>query len=196
MKILVIEDKAQHQESARATLQGHDVTILTSFEEAVEALEETVDRKKVQQGMQDAGFAQLPEDKELRQKYWDLKDQLMNQAIAPFPYDVVLTDMMMPMSGLTLAPGYFKPSEQVPYGYVIALRAALRGAKYVAMVTDTNHHHGAMSAALDQLSSGYYTEGFKPNFLINGAKCMFVHAPFTDDQSKNWGQVLKDLIAE
>jgi len=106
-----------------------------------------------------------------------------------FPYEVVLTDMMMPMCQSVLTQN-FNPVEQVPYGFVIALKATLCGAKFVAMVTDTNHHKGAMSAALDSLGDSYYRDCFKPNFTINGAKVMFVHAPFvqkvTRDVPCNW----------
>src|SRR3989344_5957034 len=73
-------------------------------------------------------------------------------------FETVLVDMMMPAGKTGAAGGNCNPDEQVPYGFVIALRAALRGAKYVAMVTDTNHHKSAMSAALDCLGSGYYPE--------------------------------------
>jgi len=139
MKILVVEDKQMHRDSARETLQGHDLAIVESFDEAMRLLEDKTD------------------------------------------FEVVLTDMMMPMSRKTLAPEAFNRGEQVPYGFVIALRAALMGAKFVAMVTDTNHHKGAMSAAIDCLGSGYYHEGFSPNFEINGAKVMFVHTPFVKD---------------
>jgi len=103
-----------------------------------------------------------------------------------FPFDVVLTDMMMPMSREKLASEFFNFGEQVPYGFVIALKAALRGAKFVAMVTDTNHHAGAMSAAIDHLGDCYYRErGFKPNFVVNGAKVMFVHTPFIEEFRKD-----------
>lgn len=137
MKVLVIEDKLMHQQSAMETLVGHDLTIASSYDEAI----------KIMSGDE-------------------------------FPYEVVLTDMMMPMSRQTLAPDAFNSREQVPYGFVLALMASQRGARFVAMVTDTNHHQGAMSAALDHLGSAYYHEGFNPNFVINGAHAMFIHTPF------------------
>jgi CheY-like chemotaxis protein len=137
MKILVVEDKQIHQQSARDTLVGHDVTIIDSFDEAMRLLV--------------AGS-----------------------------FEVVLTDMMMPMSRKTLARDLYDPEVQVPYGFVIALRAALCGAKFVAMLTDTNHHKSAISAALDHIGGASY-HAFKPNFEINGAKAMFVHTPFVKD---------------
>lgn len=163
MKILIIEDSLKHQDSARQTLVGHDVTIIGSFKEAKKHL----------------------------------------STYGTFPYDVVMTDMNMPMNRDDLADGVWNPSELVPYGLILALRAAKCGAKYVAMVTDTNHHKNAMSNALDLISKPYfeaYEDSISPNFIINGAKCMFVHAPCLkgqDDPAKNgkdWGRVLKHLL--
>ncbi len=168
MKVLVIEDKEIHCQAAIETLVGHEVTIVRSFDRAMEILTATA------------------------------------QSVIPFPFEAVLTDMMMPMSQYTLDPRLFNYKEQVAYGFIIALRATLCGAKFVAMVTDTNHHMGAMSAAIDHLSDAYYREeGFQPNFLINGAKVMFVHTPFIRDivagervyERKDWGRVLADLTS-
>ncbi len=101
-------------------------------------------------------------------------------------FEAALVDMMMPAGKSGAARGMCNSDEQVPYGFVLALTAASCGAKYVAMVTDTNHHKSAMSAALDYLGGGYYPEdGFKPNFVINGARVMFVHAPFVEDIVKD-----------
>lgn len=113
-----------------------------------------------------------------------------------FNYEVVLTDMMMPMSALTIAPELFDPEEQVPYGFVIALKAVLRGAKYVAMVTDLNHHRAAISGALDDIDAAFAYGVVTPNFEINGARVMFIHSPFTPERCKDWGKVLDDLLRE
>ena len=137
MKVLVIEDSDKHRQAARDTLEEHELTVLCTFDEAMEVLKD-----------------------------------------GPVHCDVVLTDLMMPMSPTMLRPELYDPAVQVPYGFVIALKAALAGARHVAVVTDTNHHEGAISAALDYLGHAYYSEGFEPNFNINGAVCMFVHAPF------------------
>lgn len=161
MRILVIEDSVKHQDAARETMLDHELTIASTYDEAVELLTEYG-----------------PEDRELIRRH-----SLPKGETIPLPFDVVLIDMMMPMGGReTLAPGIYHPTDQVPYGFVLALRAAARGAKYVAMVTDTNHHQSAMSAALDLISGAYYREGCRPNFEINGAKVMFVHAPFLEDK--------------
>jgi len=181
MKVLVIEDKAIHQDSARDTLAEHDLTIVFSYAEAMKIL-----------------------------RPWPHNEN--------FDFEVVLVDMMMPMSKETLVPEAFNADGQVPYGFVLALMAAHRGAKYVAMVTDTNHHEGAMSAALDNLCPSYYDDlsaKYVTLFTIEGAKVVFVHAPFVyrkgskapfehqmeccsmegcSEEGKDWGRVLKDLI--
>ena len=202
MRILVIEDKELHRQAAKQTISGHKLTIVKSFDKAMELMEETIDKNEFQRLMTKAGFKEKPslENEELWNKYWDEWDKAKKESMSPFPFEVVLTDMMMPMSLQTLSPEVFRLNEQVPYGFIIALQAAYRGAKYVAMVTDTNHHQGAMSAAIDHLSGAYYQEGFRPNFEINGAKVSFVHAPFcavgdTGEKGKDWGQVFKDLIS-
>lgn len=182
MRILVIEDKVAHRRSAEETLCDHEVTIVTSFDKAMDLMKRQIDMGKVNRCLVEAGFSTAPdsEDEERRSSYWKIWEEAESESMIPLPFEVVLTDMMMPMSSRTLSEG-FDPGEQVPYGFIIALKATLLGAKFVALVTDTNHHKGAMSAALDHLGSAYYREGFKPNFLINGARVMFVHAPFVED---------------
>lgn len=177
LRILVVEDKASHRKAAEETLSGHELTIVNSFDEAIEIMKEKVDQDNVQRLLVEAGFPERPADKALRDAYYKLRDEATAKSTIPFPFDVVLTDMMMPMSRKTIVPEVFNPEEQVPYGLIIALNAASRGAKYVAMVTDTNHHQGAMSAAIDHLGSAYYHDG-TPSFSVNGAKVLFVHAPF------------------
>lgn len=43
MKILVIEDKEIHQQSARETLKGHDLTIAVSFDAGINAMSASLD---------------------------------------------------------------------------------------------------------------------------------------------------------
>lgn len=183
MRILVVEDKDMHRQSAKETLLGHEVTIVGSFDEAMDLMKETIDNEKVVLFMAEAGLPPKPDsnwEQERWSAYWRSHSAAEKKSVIPFPFEVVLTDMMMPMSRRTLAPGIFEYGEEVPYGFVIALRAALFGVKYIAMLTDTNHHKGAMSASLDNLGSASYHSS-APNFEINGAKAMFVHSPFVAD---------------
>ncbi len=177
MRILIVDDKQMHRDSARETLADHDLTIVSSFDEAMDLLSEKVDEEKRSRLLAEAGLAnkQNSEDKAERVAWWDKHNELEAQCIIPFGFDAVLTDMMMPMSRRTLGPGIYKHGEQVPYGFVIALKAAARGAKLVALVTDVNHHMGAMSAAIDHLYE----------VAVNGAKVLFLHAQFVKDVIEN-----------
>lgn len=180
LNILVIEDKAAHRQAAIDQLADHNVKVVSSFFLGMQLLGGTaLDRSNNESG---------------RGNYQ--KD-----------FHVVLTDMNLPVSDMKgLSPECYKPGEEAPYGFVLALRAAQAGARYVGMLTDTNHHQGIMSHALDAMAAPYWGEcGWQSEqnsvFTINGAKCLFVHAPMTrkgDDTSsvrvKDWKAVLAYLM--
>jgi CheY-like chemotaxis protein len=156
VKILLVEDKEEHRQSARETLGGHDLSIFESFDEV--------------------------------RAFFDKCTFIPGLETGPsvvFDFDVVLTDMLMPTDQKRRrnADEASHVERQEPFGFIIALKAALLGAKYVAMVTDTNHHVQGMSSALDCIEQhnhgGEYDD--KPNFSINGAKVLFVHAPLIKD---------------
>jgi CheY-like chemotaxis protein len=217
MKILVVEDKEKHRKSAEETLAGHEVTIVGSFNEAMNLLKRKIDNENVKRLLLEAGHpTKNPyyEDGAKQKIYEEALFEAKEKSTIPFPFTVVLTDMMMPMSRETLAPGVYKPDELVPYGFIIALMAARAGAKFVAVVTDTNHHESAISAATDYLAPSYYRwwhnlhaeeAGDAPKtFNINDARVVYVHAPFIDEKranwsdevyAKDWARVLADLTA-
>jgi len=157
-----------HQDSARETLKEHEVTIVDSFEAATKKLTKYGRCSElVKSGMK-----------------WEEAEIYVKKPV----YDTVLTDMNLPMDKESLAPEVFNSTEQVPYGFVLALLAAAHGAKYIAMLTDTNHHQGAMSAAIDCIAPAYYVwysaeNREKPKvFHINNAVAIFVHTPFFEDK--------------
>jgi CheY-like chemotaxis protein len=188
MKILVIEDKEMHRTAAAETLAGHELTIVASFDAGIKAMSTEVDHKELERLKSVTNFPDYPRgvgatDKD--REAWDAKLRELEDQTRPRPqFDAVLTDMNMPMSRQTLAPGVYQYDAEVPYGFILALRASQIGAKYVAMVTDTNHHQGAMSAAIDHLGEAYY-RGTEEPFEINGAKVLFLHAPFVEDAIKD-----------
>jgi CheY-like chemotaxis protein len=115
-------------------------------------------------------------------------------------WDVVLTDLLMPAGrDAQGGVGLQYVGQEMPVGFALALLAALRGAKYVAVVTATNHHNHPASAMLDRLGSSYWRDGMRPNFVINGARAMFVHhTPVQVEglgEGKDWGKVLAALTA-
>lgn len=152
MRILVVEDKELYRASARKTLVGHEVTIVGFFDEAMELL--------------------------------PLRDEGEEPEAATYvpAFDAVLIDMMMPMIQKKTFPGPFQPCVAVPYGFIIALRAALCDVKYVAMVTVGE-------------AAGYGWPSSKT--VIDGAKVALTHAPFMEvGNSYDWGLVLRDLTAD
>ncbi len=102
-------------------------------------------------------------------------------------FDVVLTDLHMPMSSKTLGTDAFYLGGLVPYGILLMVEAARCGAKFVAVVTDLNHHSDPFSAAFDHYSRFPVT--------IDGAKVVMMHAPMCDG-AKDWATALERLMKE
>jgi CheY-like chemotaxis protein len=160
MKVLVIDDSPVHQESARQTLSGHDLTLATSYEEGFKALVPIVSHGNyVAKG--EKGRA----------------------------YDAVLCDLLMPAPGTMMteeAKREFENKEQ-PLGWALILRAVLNGTPFAALVSQTSHHDHPAAFALDAIDNvddawgdTKYQRGLpmkKPQFDINGAKVGFFHAP-------------------
>jgi CheY-like chemotaxis protein len=156
MKILIIDDNSVNLAAATLTLAGHDLTLVSEYDEAMKAL-----------------------DRET--------------------YEVVLTDLLMPAGREAQGPrGRPFIGQPMPVGFALALHAVLRGAKYVAVVTATNHHDHPASAMLDRLDRASWSDEMsRPRFVINGATVGFFHHPrvMVDGQEgKDWGKVLKALV--
>ena len=106
--------------------------------------------------------------------------------------DVLLTDLLMPAEAGKLGPtGMNYLGHEIPIGLVLAIRAAQTGIKYVAVVTDTNHHDHPMSAAVDWIS--YQDQKGQSHFFIEKTKTIVTHAPMKDGV-KDWDVVLAMLL--
>ena len=103
-------------------------------------------------------------------------------------FDVVLTDLHLPMSSEMLSQEAFKFGQLVPYGILLMIKAAQRGAKRVAVVIDLSHHSDPFSAAFDHFS--------RLPVKIDGAKVMMMHAHLLADGSKDWASALATLLGE
>lgn len=158
MKILVIDDSANHQKSAQQGLGTlHDLTVVGGHDEALKLLETKCDRAK----------------------YETLRDQYKEQGVKDYyqradaesrlPYwDAVLCDLLMPAGrNAQGGDGLKYVGQEMPIGWSLAITAALRGAKYVAVVTDMNHHHHPASAMLDSMN--------RTIFVLHGAKALFTN---------------------
>jgi CheY-like chemotaxis protein len=178
MRILVIDDSQVHLESAKQSLYGHEITVCPSADEALELLQPRYDeaaRKRIREEDDRGVYGDRRTDTEAwRKSYYDAMD-----ATRLLYWDAVLSDLLLP------APKYQQGSEgqrhvgkEMPVGWALVLQAALEGAKYIAVVTDTNHHDHPASALMDALGSTSFLNGRgAPKFIINGAKAGFYHSP-------------------
>ena len=196
MKILVIDSEKMHRDSARKTLEGHDLTVVSSFAEAMDIMKPKFDKEKERRLMRGTEFRNVTffeysgMNPQRKARYHKVTAEVMEASWVTPKFDVVLTDMMNPSHNQD-------STNQSPFGFLIVLRAAKIGTKHVAMVTDKKNEDGGIKDTLVYISTPWYQAGFQPNFEINGAKVLFTYAPLcTDDESKDWGQVLKDLLQE
>ena len=95
-------------------------------------------------------------------------------------FNVVLTDLYLPMSRYhgALSVEEIEIGKTVPYGLLIAIEAARRGAD-VAIVTDANHHRDCFSAAFDAMREPY---------IVNSKKVLLIN-----HCGKDWARALKLL---
>lgn len=98
-------------------------------------------------------------------------------------FDVVLTDLELPMSSHMLGSGFVLGKPE-PYGYAIAMEAARNGCKKIAIVTDGNHHSGPHQATFDRF--------IQAPIKIEGATLLMQFASTVDD-AKCWRTSLKRL---
>lgn len=166
MKILVFDDSPVHREAAVLTLAGHDLTVVSTYDEAQKALTPVKDyesfRKLHQSLLEKAGLApdfypvkrlMKGDDRKLTSeqdntKYYET-ERLAEDMTTTYPdFDVVLTDLMVPASAQACS-GSELVGTEMPIGTTIALLALVVGVKKVAVVTDMNHHKHPASAAFD-----------------------------------------------
>lgn len=102
-------------------------------------------------------------------------------------FDVALIDLLMPAEPTTLGDEARKEfvGREIAIGFPMALELSRLGIGKIAVATDTNHHNHPMSAVVDWFHSSALE--------VNGAKVFIMHAPMCDDDTKDWGKVLRDL---
>lgn len=142
LNILVIDDSVNHQQSARQVLGAeHNLTVVGTHDEALGLLETKCDEVKFE-----ALRAQYKE-----QGVEDYYERASAESRLPY-WDAVLCDLLMPAGrNAQGGEGLKYVGQEMPIGWSLAITAALRGAKYVAVMTDMNHHHHPASAMLDTM---------------------------------------------
>ncbi len=87
-------------------------------------------------------------------------------------YDAVLVDLLMPASKYLQGEGLHLAGQEMPVGIFLALLAAKNGAKYVALLTDSNHHAHPASACIDSFNE----HETKPTiFQVEGARVLLAN---------------------
>jgi hypothetical protein len=184
MKILVFDDKAIHLDAAKAQLgKEHDLTVVDSYDEARKLLRPHVDEDRAKEifatkfGDDDPNKSEGI-TKEVRSERLDFYyGEAKKQATIYPDFDAVLVDLLVPASGKEQGgPGTRFIGQEMPVGIFIALLAAKNGAKYVAVFTDSSHHHHPASACFDAFNKG---EMSPTPFTVNGAKVIL-------SNTRNW----------
>lgn len=122
--------------------------------------------------------------------------------------EIVLSDLMLPFTknesvgdeGLTKYP----LGTELPFGFIIALFSALTSSvKYIAILTDRDHHADPISAGLDHTGKIWWGEKHqdfvKPPFFINEKRMLVTFAPMSykdlNHPEKKWKEALDFLLS-
>jgi len=175
-KILVIDDSAIHQASARETLKdsGYELTIASGYREAYKLLLNP-----------DGFWKHVETELGTRGLKWGVKGyqeaarEVAARLRSEYAYDVVLCDLLMPCpphshddSVMPLGPDGEKfVGQEMPFGFPLVFLAAMSGARHVGVVTDASHHNHPFSAVLDPVE--WYRSNGAGKFTINGTVVKF-----------------------
>ncbi len=195
MKVLVIDDNPVHLAAAKAQLKDHELTVAGSYDEGQGLLNANRDEDKFQQLLKERGLKQ-----ELGMSEENRKDlcQASDDSMVPFRYEAVLVDLLMPASAQSMGRNTRLVGQEMPVGIFLALFAATRGAKYVAVFTDSDHHSHPASACFDVFNME--GEGRPVPFIVASARVILANnrnwvAPFyKDDLSRraSYGDLFED----
>jgi CheY-like chemotaxis protein len=103
-------------------------------------------------------------------------------------FDVALIDLLMPAESTTLGIEACKEfvGREIAIGFPMVLELSRYGIKMIAVATDTNHHNHPMSAVVDWFHSDVLE--------VNGARVLIMHAPMSEDGTKDWGEILTRVM--
>ncbi|HEV7448969.1 MAG TPA: response regulator [Candidatus Paceibacterota bacterium] len=184
MKILIVDDSAAHQRAAVEQFKGSGHELFgfqseASWECAERTGEPLGEIYKDGLGYITGGFH--PEN-----------------AVVPPPADVALIDLLMPPSDrMQSQESLTQKHGEMPVGIFLALLAAKRGVKLVAVFTDSDHHSHPASACIDAFQK---SESKPIPFTVDGAQVFLVNNRlwFTTNSKgervKDWAALLKYML--
>lgn len=180
LNILVVDDSKNHRRAAESLLKNHNLTVVGSYDEGLEALTSHTDYEKAKtflpdllgqsglsrsfnpyQGEKDASEAD-------KQKYHAAYKKSHELATTHPNFDIVLLDLMMPASRAAQgSKGIQFVGKEMPIGTFLILLALNAGVKNIGMVTDMSHHDHPASAALDPINRQVINIGETKIFATN-----------------------------
>lgn len=161
MKILVIDDSQRHLAAAKQLFTTDELTVCDNHDEGLDLLSPMYDKERKE--------ALQAEYKASGMDWGAARDKACAETLLPY-WDVVLCDLLMPAGRKTQGDeGLRFAGQEMPVGWSLALVAAKYGARYVAVVTDMNHHHHPASAMLDPLANTVFSVGESRMLLTNDA---------------------------
>ena len=187
MRILIIEDNQLHINAAKAQLSEHELTICSSYQE-VEALL-GVEGRHVKTKLEfDAVLTDLflPPSWKGTQFQRGVGETILESCVKvaipivknKLDCDDSLTEKIVRNSGLF----------QVPYGIIFAL-LCVKWSVPVAIVSDSDHHAGPFSWAMD-LVGGFFALGSAKFFT---SESLSYYWDEDDNRTKNWAKALAEL---
>ena len=126
--------------------------------------------------------------------YDEGRDILMGRRDSPARFfDVVLVDLLMPPSNRQQS--VHREHQDMPVGIFLALLGAKKGAKYVAVFTDSDHHSHPASACFDDFNPD--GEHHPLSFDVEGAKMILTNnRRWIWGGEKHWDKLLDYLLKE
>ena len=169
MRILVIDDQPGNQESARATLAEHDLTVVGTVEEAFALFKDNNDTQF------DVVLTDL----------WMPTPQNLRAECGESFLGVKISDST--------------DAAQIDAGVFFVLAAVVRGVKYVGIVTDSSHHSDRRVVLLDLIDSktGMFSSAVVLQKGLPVTIRKFEKRNYrTPNHAKNWGKVLRCLLED
>lgn len=177
LNILVFDDNKTNRNAAKAQLKNHNLTVVGTYDEAQRLLTPNYNKEAVRELAEGLwpNLLSSPENSSYgeREEAFRKAKTLARQVLVKKPkFDVVLTDLLVPVPHTLPLADKSSVGAIVPIGIYIALLAATRGgAKYVGVFTDSDHHTNYASACFDGLNvSGESHPGI---FQMNNARILF-----------------------
>lgn len=213
MRVLVFDDSEIHRAAAHAQLKGHDLTVVGTYDEAQDLLMPKLDREKLDAALESrfGDFKPYRSDDEAKKSEYYAAQKVAKEQATTFPnYDVVLSDLLVPASDQQQS-SMELVGKEMPLGIFIGLLAVVRArVKYVAILTDSNHHQHPASACLDVFQGAFMVESskvllsnsdrwvnhFDPQDLSKALEYKDHSERWSDTiRAKNWAALLAHLIS-